>query len=89
MLSIRDPIHGFIRTDELESALLNSRPMQRLRYITNFDWSPTHSLEADLKLWWPHGETLYALLLAWDLTGRCLPLIRRRKARASTWKSTG
>ncbi|KKL78465.1 hypothetical protein LCGC14_2024580, partial [marine sediment metagenome] len=41
-----------------------------LRYITNVDWTPTHSLEADLKLWWPHGETLYALLLAWDLTGR-------------------
>ena len=38
--------------------------------ITNFDWTPTHSLESDLKLWWPHGETLYALLLAWDLTGR-------------------
>ena len=23
-----------------------------------------------MKLWWPHGETLYALLLAWSLTGR-------------------
>ncbi len=41
-----------------------------LRYITNVDSTPTHSLESDLKLWWPHGETLYALLLAWDLTGR-------------------
>lgn len=33
LLSIRDPIHGFIRTDALESALLQSRPMQRLRFI--------------------------------------------------------
>ena len=41
-----------------------------IRYITNIDWTPTHSLEADMKLWWPHGEALYALLLAWDLTGR-------------------
>ncbi len=41
-----------------------------LRYITNIDFTPTHSLEADLKLWWPHGETLYALLLGWALTGR-------------------
>lgn len=41
-----------------------------LRYLTNYDWTPTHALEADLKLWWPHCETLYALLLAWDLTGR-------------------
>lgn len=33
MLSIRDPIHGFIRTDPLETALLQSRPMQRLRFV--------------------------------------------------------
>lgn len=24
----------------------------------------------DMKLWWPHSEALYALLLAWRLTGR-------------------
>ncbi|NQT14395.1 MAG: AGE family epimerase/isomerase [Planctomycetes bacterium] len=41
-----------------------------LRYITNIDGTPPHSLEADLKLWWPHSEALYALLLGWDLTGR-------------------
>ena len=41
-----------------------------IRYVTNVDWTPTHPLEADMKLWWPHGEALYALLLAWDLTGR-------------------
>jgi len=41
-----------------------------IRYITNVDWTPCHSLEADMKLWWPHSEALYALLLAWDLTGR-------------------
>jgi HD superfamily phosphohydrolase len=33
VLSIRDPVHGFIRADELESALINSRPVQRLRFI--------------------------------------------------------
>lgn len=32
-LSLRDPIHGFIRTDRFESALIGSRPMQRLRFI--------------------------------------------------------
>lgn len=41
-----------------------------LRYVTNYDWTPTHNLEADLKLWWPHGEALYALLFAWTKTGR-------------------
>jgi HD superfamily phosphohydrolase len=33
MLSLRDPIHGFIRADPLEAALINSRPLQRLRSI--------------------------------------------------------
>lgn len=41
-----------------------------LRYITNIDWTPTHELGGNLKLWWPHCETLYALLLGWSLTGR-------------------
>jgi N-acylglucosamine 2-epimerase len=41
-----------------------------LRYITHVDWTPSHSLEADLKLWWPHGEALYALLLGWLHSGR-------------------
>lgn len=33
MLRLRDPIHGFLHLDELESALLGSRPVQRLRWI--------------------------------------------------------
>ncbi len=33
MLSIRDPVHGFIRADPLEAALVASRPFQRLRFI--------------------------------------------------------
>lgn len=33
MLSIRDPVHGFLRADPLEAALINSRPLQRLRFI--------------------------------------------------------
>jgi N-acylglucosamine 2-epimerase len=41
-----------------------------LRYLTNIDWTPTHELGANLKLWWPHCEALYALLLGWSLTGR-------------------
>ncbi len=41
-----------------------------LRYVTNIDGTPTHELGANLKLWWPHCETLYALLLGWSLTSR-------------------
>ncbi len=33
MLTLRDPIHGFIETDPLEAALVDSRPLQRLRFI--------------------------------------------------------
>jgi len=33
VLSIRDPVHGFIRADPLEAALIASRPFQRLRFI--------------------------------------------------------
>lgn len=33
MLSIRDPVHGFVRADTLEAALINSQPVQRLRFI--------------------------------------------------------
>ena len=33
MLTLRDPIHGFIRADRLESALIDSRPLQRLRHV--------------------------------------------------------
>ncbi len=33
MLSLRDPVHGFVRADPLEAALVNSQPLQRLRSI--------------------------------------------------------
>jgi HD superfamily phosphohydrolase len=33
VLSIRDPIHGFLRADRLEAALIDSAPVQRLRSI--------------------------------------------------------
>ena len=39
MLSIRDPIHDFIRTDALEATLLKSRPLQRLRFVRQLGWT--------------------------------------------------
>ncbi len=33
MLRLRDPIHGFLHADPFESALVGSRPVQRLRWI--------------------------------------------------------
>lgn len=39
-------------------------------YFRNIDDTPCHNIEADCKLWWPHGEALYATLLGWSLTKR-------------------
>ncbi|MGH9381061.1 MAG: HD domain-containing protein [Thermoanaerobaculia bacterium] len=40
MLTLRDPIHGFIHADALESALIDSAPVQRLRAVhqLGFTW---------------------------------------------------
>lgn len=40
-----------------------------IRYVTTLDGTPSHVLESDLKLWWPHCESLYTILLAWAYTG--------------------
>lgn len=41
-----------------------------LLYFIDVEGLPSPYLEHDMKLWWPHGEALYALLLAHHLTGR-------------------
>jgi HD superfamily phosphohydrolase len=33
LLTLRDPIHGFIRADPLEAALIDTAPLQRLRFV--------------------------------------------------------
>jgi hypothetical protein len=33
MLTLRDPVHGFVRADDLEAALVATRPLQRLRSV--------------------------------------------------------
>ena len=40
-----------------------------LLYYVDIDGKPADQLEWDMKLWWPHTEALYALLLAVYLTG--------------------
>ncbi|NLG51960.1 MAG: N-acylglucosamine 2-epimerase [Chloroflexi bacterium] len=39
-----------------------------LYYYMDLGGFPSLKLEADMKLWWPHTETLYALVLAYSLT---------------------
>ena len=38
-------------------------------YFVDVEGKPPEQLEWDMKLWWPHTEALYALLLAHHLTG--------------------
>ena len=40
-----------------------------LLYFVDAEGKPPEQLEWDMKLWWPHSEALYALLLAHHLTG--------------------
>ncbi len=40
-----------------------------LYYFMDIEGLPTLQLESSMKLWWPHTEAIYALILAWSLTG--------------------
>ncbi len=40
-----------------------------LLYFVDIEGKPPTQLEWDMKLWWPHAEALYALLLAYRLSG--------------------
>jgi len=44
-------------------------PHGGLLYFVDIEGRPPEQLEWDMKLWWPHTEALYALLLAHDLSG--------------------
>jgi N-acylglucosamine 2-epimerase len=40
-----------------------------LLYFVDIEGKPAEQSEWDMKLWWPHTEALYAMLLAYHLTG--------------------
>ncbi len=40
-----------------------------LYYFMDVEGNPTLQLESSMKLWWPHSESIYALLKAYKLTG--------------------
>jgi len=44
-------------------------PHGGLLYFVDIEGRPPEQLEWDMKLWWPHTEALYALLLAHAMTG--------------------
>jgi N-acylglucosamine 2-epimerase len=40
-----------------------------LYYFLDIEGKPTLQLESSMKLWWPHTEALYAVLLAYSISG--------------------
>jgi N-acylglucosamine 2-epimerase len=52
-------------------------------YFVDIEGKPTEQLEWDMKLWWPHTEALYALLLAHHLTGE--PVYEEWYERVHAW----
>ena len=59
-----------IALDALEGSLEFGwdREFGGLFYFMDIEGKPTLQLESSMKLWWPHTEALYALILAYDLT---------------------
>lgn len=57
-----------------------------LFYFMDVEGKPTLQLESSMKLWWPHTEALYAVILAYDLTRepRWLEWLERLDAYASS-----
>ncbi len=61
------------------------REYQGIYYFMDAQGHPTHQLEWDQKLWWVHLETLVALLMGFNLTGRQECLEWFQKVHNYTW----
>jgi N-acylglucosamine 2-epimerase len=62
--------HRQIALDALEGSLEFGWDQEYggLYYFMDRDGRPTAQLESSMKLWWPHTEAIYALVLAYTLT---------------------
>lgn len=59
---------------------------QGIYYFIDIQGHPTHQLECNQKLWWVHLESLVALLMGFNLTGRQDCLDWFKKVHDYTWK---
>lgn len=66
-----DARHRQIALDAIEGSLEFGwdKKYGGLFYFMDVENQPTIPLESDMKLWWPHLEAIYAVLLAYKLTG--------------------
>ena len=67
---IPDPARQRMALDALEGSLELGwdDTYGGLYYFMDIEGKPTLQPEADMKLWWPHTEAIYALILAYGLT---------------------
>ena len=67
---VEEPGCGEVALNALEGSLeLGWDPdFGGLFYFTDVSGRPTLQLESSMKLWWPHTEALYAVVLAYELT---------------------
>jgi N-acylglucosamine 2-epimerase len=68
---IPSEFHRQLALDALEGSLEYGWDAQYggITYFMDTAGLPTLQLESNMKLWWPHTEALYALVLAYTLTG--------------------
>lgn len=66
-----DPAARQIALDAIEGSLEHGWDAEYggIFYFMDIAGQPTLQLEATMKLWWPHAEAIYALVLAYTLTG--------------------
>ena len=57
-----------------------------LFYFVDAEGRPPMQLEWSMKLWWPHTEALYALLLAQEMTGDTELPVWYRKVHEYAWE---
>lgn len=71
MEALGDWTHRDLVLESIEGALEFGwdREFGGLYYFMDIEGKPPLQLEADMKLWWPHTEAIYALVLAATLTG--------------------
>lgn len=65
-----NPDHQKMALDVLEGSLDFGwdKEFGGLFYFMDIENKPTLQLESNMKLWWPHTEAIYALILAYSLT---------------------
>lgn len=65
------PAHAAMALDALEGSLELGwdEPYGGISYFVDLAGRPTLQIEATMKLWWPHAEAIYALVLAATRTG--------------------